>query len=142
MIDIKELMVGDWVDRSGTPPYYKVIGINSKTTEVLISQSGNDDETRKICWNDKLDPIPITPEILEKNGFKRTELCYEYREKLGGYMGQAVSLTTPAEIIYTDEGHCIVSNPHIGRVFQGSVDHVHELQHIIKSCELSKEIKL
>jgi hypothetical protein len=69
MIDIKELMVGDWVDRSGTPPYYKVIGINSKTTEVLISQSGNDDETRRICWNDKLDPIPLTPEILEKNGW-------------------------------------------------------------------------
>lgn len=93
-------------------------------------------------WLDYLDPIPLTPEILEKNGFKRAKYGYEWKEYIGGYMGQTTSSTTPIEIMYYDEGHCVVSNPHIGRMFQGSIDSVHELQHTLRICEITKKIQI
>ena len=114
MIDIKELMVGDWVDRSGTPPYYKVIGINSKTTEVLISQTGNDDETRRICWNDKLDPIPLTPEILEKSG-------WFYKNGFWTKKG-------PVRLSWKEDGTLIVGYFQ----FPCAVEFVHTLQNILR----------
>lgn len=90
-------------------------------------------------WCDYLDPIPLTPEILEKNGFKSWEHGYIWKERVG-MGGQTTSATSPIEIIIYEGGHSVIMNPHDGREFQGSIDNVHELQHALRFCGIGKEI--
>ena len=103
-------------------------------------------------WCEYLDPIPLTPEILEKNGFdvngipedmqpveerdwsddtyvwSRQETPYE-RTQVSVYMDDPDNFF--AEIICQ---HCHVDGVHI--------NYVHELQHALKLCGISKEIVL
>lgn len=134
----ESLMIGDWVyvPHSGSATHYgQVKAIYESCVSVYLGNGS---------WAggaEALKPIPLTAEILEKNGFKKAKYGYEWKERIGGYMGQTTSSTTPIEIMY-DEGHCVVSNPHIGRMFQGSIDSVHELQHVLRQCDISKDITL
>lgn len=132
-----ELAIGDWVQGFLPDTNSKVVGILNDV-QIAIVGGGTYIELDV----DDLQPIPLTSEILEKNGFKKGKYCYEFKERLYGYMGQTVSATTPIEINYYEEGHCVVMNPHIGRDFQGSISYVHELQHAMKLCEIGKEIEL
>ena len=127
-----DLMIGDWVDRFGKPPYYKVLAINSCTTEVTIAQSEEDEETMRICWEDKLDPISLTPEILENNGFVelRDKCCkWEYAKDI--YINADFTEKEP----WT----------HINNGYYSAIPvcrYVHELQHALKLCGINKEIVL
>lgn len=139
-----ELMVGDWfrfcytIDGKEIVRTFRISQIENELGKYYVWGNG----FGRMCYPDRLEPIPITPEILEKNRFKRAKYGYEWKEHIGGYMGQTTSSTTPIEIMYYDEGHCVVSNPHIGRMFQGSIDSVHELQHALRLCGIDKEIEL
>jgi len=86
-------------------------------------------------FESEIDPIPLSGEILEKNRFRKCEYGYLWKERLYGYMGQSVSQTTPVEMRY-DDGHCVVSNPHTGRVFQGSISYVNEFQQAMRIAGL------
>lgn len=152
-MNIKELMVGDLlrVNRDGLcikkDTIVQIRGIdgdNKFEEKGLVGCAGCQplDETQFAggIWLDYLSPIPITPDILQKNGFQLSKYGgYEWRERLYGCMGQSCSNTTPVEITY-DEGHCVVSNPHIGIIIQGSIDYVHELQHALLLCRIGKGI--
>jgi len=94
-----------------------------------------------VIWLDYLEPIPLTPEILEENGFKSWKYGYILKE-IVGMGGQATSATSPIEIIIYEGGHSVIMNPHEGKDFQGSIDYVHELQHALKLCGINKEIVL
>lgn len=65
-----ELMIGDLIFINNTP--HKIQAIDSIDAEILA-----DDELYYVgedrCHSeDKIEPIPLTPEILEKNGFERS----------------------------------------------------------------------
>ena len=142
-MDATDLMVGDWVlcTYSAINKPVRVVGITSvydNELKIIV----NDGESHLVFQEKYIEPTPLTTEILEKNGFRRETECYRWAERLGGYMGQTTSATTPIEIIRFDEGHCIVSNPHDGRMFQGDVTYVHQLQHALKICEIKKNIVL
>ena len=130
----KELMIGDWVDRFNTLPYYKVIAVDNTTTEVTISQTGNNDDTKRICWDDKLEPIPLTPEILEKNGF-------EYKEGETGMYGVEITPCylrddVPFEVFCDGEPFAIWFKEPI------NIKYVHQLQNALRLCGIEKEITL
>ena len=77
---------------------------------------------------DELKPIPLTPEILEKNGFtKELENGSHYRFAL-------------------IDGHIKISILYARGVFEwlGPLDfkYVHELQHALRLCGIKKEIAL
>lgn len=114
-------MVGDWV----------LYG--EKPVRILQLSEGKDYK--------EIRPIPITPEILEKNGFKEWEHGYMWKERIG-IGGQTVSASSPIEIIVYEGGHSFVSNPHDGKEYQGSIDYIHELQHALRLCGIKKEIKI
>ena len=64
-----DLMIGDWVLINNIP--HKIQAIDSIDAEIQA-----DDEIYYVgedrCHSeDKIEPIPLTPEILEKNGFER-----------------------------------------------------------------------
>jgi len=65
-----ELMIGNWVMYKNTP--LKVIEILS-----CIVSVADGDYRKQPIMHDKLDPIPLTPELLEKCGFKRFNSKYK-----------------------------------------------------------------
>ena len=137
----EELMIGDWVDRFDTPPHYKVVSIGD-STDITISQSGKaDDETKRICWEDKLTPIPLTSEILEKNGFPFSEVetnsdlqnVYRHYTKFYNFplgKGFYIEYDTVDNIFYITDHWWI------------RFKYVHEFQHVLKLCKIDKEISL
>lgn len=110
-----ELMIGDWV-------------YNPFTRKELRITSGRDiDLAEGLC----LEPIPITIDILEKNGF---HLDYPY-----GYFQEDKEHIL--ELCYVGGGvieWTINCNEHTVMSFE----YVHELQHALRLCGVEKDIEL
>lgn len=121
-----ELMIGEWVM---TPAgIAKVLKIDGDDNTIVIRQhdgrlnGGSVDET---------EPIPLTPEILEANGFTRYSVVHFNLQQwvLNEGNGCRVSL-------YQD----VKSGKWAIKDFW--IDYVHELQHILRLCKIEKEIML
>lgn len=85
-------------------------------------------------WLDYLDPIPITPEILVKNGFKQDPLnghIFIFHEKSG-------------EVIYYEYGpkYGLTIDNQLATIQDLKIKYVHELQHALRLCEIEKKINL
>lgn len=122
-LSCKDLMLGDWIKMNNG--YAKVTAI----------------DTHKIYFLDKLgtgiaycaEPIPLTAEILEKNGFE----SYSHESNL--IWG-----------IKTAEGHWVLAYMDYYWSFtmdctiyrRIKIQYVHELQHTLKICNIDKEIVL
>lgn len=131
----QQLMLGDWVMLNpDLKKYYPfagkpcmVIGLHDDDGAIKIEYDNG-----KYFWTDAEDDvisIPLTPEILEKNGFVHyeedeesfhSEDCVFIKQNLGGY------------------GACLDKIRTISGIFY----YVHELQHVLKLCGIEKEIEL
>ena len=149
-----ELMLGDWVlvERYegiyGGPVWKqagKVNGIFQEEAEIRFSDEDDDDEFIYSYPSDGIEPIPLTPEILEKNGFNYEEThdvwILEYGEiiiEVGVYHPDFINISykqmTPDGIIEGD-----ISS--ISK-FDGSDIMTHELQHALRLVGIEKEIEL
>lgn len=118
-----ELMIGDWVDFGSfmrqviQPDYY---------------QDVNGD-----CVLDGTQPIPLTAEILEKNGFVKSRIdkgWLQWNQKQGGLVDIFIDNKgisgMPTAVTF---GHNVV-NMHI--------QYVHELQHALRLCGIEKTIEI
>lgn len=124
-----ELMVGDWVIRRGvSEESMRICDINVSAGTVYLDQDRRG-VTEKF---ENIEPILLTPDILEMNGFVCADLPFE-----DFYEGYGLSIYRED---YAD-GH---SNWYIicGINVSMNVTHVHELQHALKLCEIEKEIIL
>lgn len=89
---------------------------------------------------DELEPIPLTPEILEENA--NGGWCNYQSEP------QRRSIYHIGEVAVYVEWERIVTSPYIelhglgDTFFKGYIDYVHELQHALKLCGIEKEIML
>ena len=132
---VSELMIGDYVNYRG-----QIIKVTS-----LYDKGGSNE----VGWSDKesvwvngrcIEPIPLTPEILEKNGFeKQWQDNYEYfndDENLSIIFHPKSSNYTNGAYDYIDiEKGCLTIN-------EMPITFVHELQHALRLCETDKEIEL
>ncbi len=124
-----ELMARDWV-----MPLKKLKGIPGK---VVTIDGGTD-----ICWIDSkyysclfrcsdVEGIPLTPEILEKNGFERDfedgSLIWVDEQDVTEVVWGGTILT-----IHGENGHLELD----------TCMYVHELQHALRLCGIEKEIVL
>lgn len=84
----------------------------------------------EITINDDIVGIPITPEILERNGFKQNEMYF---------------------VCQLDENFKLWYYPHLGSLryeyngelvakFPDAMNYVHQLQHALKMCNIDKKI--
>lgn len=102
-------------------------------------------------WLDYLDPIPLTQEILEKNGFHALipeEHCTRYVwAKDGGRNDTVISISFYNQPVHgvrlltkisTDCHH----DSGINEVHNCDIEYVHELQHALRLCGIDKEIVL
>ncbi len=115
-----------------TEPYDESIQIDKEAFEC-------DD----VFWN-SIDPIPITPEILEKNGFS-------FCTRDGGYyLYETMSCGFDVEVILFDVVNKYESiQLHIGDTNDTATylhlmecNYTHQLQHALRLCGIEKEIEL
>jgi hypothetical protein len=127
----KELMVGDWVyvtsarDLKPRPCLITCIWENG-----YVSFGGNIDTLNLSVWT--LEPIPLTREILLKNGFSIQEES--------GYVGMIETRVT----VWGEGGFSIEYKLPEKKYYYGDVviEYVHEFQHLLRLCRMDKEIVL
>lgn len=115
-----DLMIGDWVYR---PDCY------SKVKEIRENGIIGLDHLRGIISFEELKPIPLTPEILEKNGF-----VYDSEDKLFEDIYPRISM------LYSQ--YRLVENGGINYGEMSEIKYVHQLQHALRLCGIDKEIEL
>ncbi|MBR5030871.1 MAG: hypothetical protein IKT03_05580 [Muribaculaceae bacterium] len=131
-MNIRELMIGDWVDINGLPVQVFELAYNHNEKEMTIGILDPQGEIYSAFYGyDHIEPIPLTPEILEKN-FSSTAYWYfigtdkfcfridKYKDKWDLYFGR--------------DGK--------GTNLRIKINYVHELQHALRLCGIDKEIEL
>lgn len=142
-----ELMIGDWVIRKGVPEEpMRVYDIKTSVGIVYLDQDGRG-ITEKF---ENIEPIPLTPEILEKNGFTK----YDVGHNVVGWsimdddnLYSAIPFTLTDNDFDTESGKYkwgpVEDDREESFVREmGRINYVHELQHLLKQCKIKKEIVL
>ena len=127
-----ELMVGDLVLHDG-----KVIRVDA----VHKRKIGYHKTKEKLTWlfSGQFEPIPLTPEILEKNGFEFDDVIPECRMFMG--IDNRVALRNDKEYMNSvNEWHVHIDSEDYCTIANCELTYVHELQHILRLCEIDKEI--
>ena len=147
----EELMIGDWVnflvdvvggDTENGPQIeeYEPMQIIS-----ISAWNNNDGEAESaegvICDIEQLKPIPLTVEILNKNGFTvfldfKDLVYYESDDKRIKATNSEGMKNTP------NEWSIHIDTKDMSTMAYGEVTYVHELQHLLKLCGITKDIKI
>lgn len=135
---ITELMIGDFVRIRGSI-------YNTKVTEILnygINPDWCGPEVNDVIYFEDLEPIPLTDEILEKNGFKEPP----HQQPTGYYLQKIekglecwdmVIHLHPDSLYQVTIEHSeddVVG----GLIYAQKIHHVHQLQHVLRICGLSE----
>jgi hypothetical protein len=139
-----ELMIGDWVVYDGDVEYtnpIKVEGIDIATGALVTSD-------REDVGIDNIQPIPLTGEILEKNGFYASEVSSHHIK----YVCSTGPIDEFADIVLIcgkdNKGKwhwdCLELRIHYyrGDIHQFKINYVHELQHAVRLCGIEKDFEL
>lgn len=148
-----ELMIGDWVCYSEPNNYY------TKVEEIRCTSDGEEYYIR--CHRDSKDtfleqlkyedfsvdilhPIPLTPKILEKNGFEKHNLrWFEGQHKWTWWSDKSTSVSLWYRELNDDpkDGMMVKVDSPLAYICI-RVDYLHQLQHALKLCNIEKEIVL
>lgn len=144
MIKVTDLMIGDWIRISSDDSInndirgkaVQVLGLCDEDAEIRVDL-GND-TVYGYFWSESEDdfaPIPLTAEILEKNGFEHLSRTsyYDY-ESLDGYVvrydawDKRLKVLKDLDVAYNSGDYADI--------------YVHTLQHVLKLLGINKEITL
>lgn len=128
-----ELQIGDYALAKPSMMLIKVAAVHHKKV-------GYHAVTHKLNWvrMDLLEPIPLTPEILEKNGFERhiTAPCGYYHAPV---FDMYDVLFHASKDSYDDTWHVEVFTDHNDNNYVlFNICYTHELQHVLRQCSLNK----
>ena len=143
-----ELMIGDWVFINNTP--HKIQSIDSIDAEIQ-----SDDELYYVGEDryhseDKVEGIPITTEILEKNGWHfdltpyekdLNECCGMSIDKHWCYADTNIDISLFFPITGVEMGRLDVNNHHLKRYLEFVLRdtlYVHEMQNALRLCGLNE----
>ena len=121
-IKCRDLMVWDWVS---IPHGFAMQIVDVGEDYAYATWEGNESDPWEFCdkEGDEPEPIPLTPEILEKNGWKETEYWHEYKN--GNTIIQC-SLPDMQGVINEIE------------IKNFKCECVHQLQHLLRLCGLDE----
>ena len=127
-IKIKTYGVSDKYERTEAYIYVKVAEIGSGL--ITVEYNNNIKEPYRICENTEIEPILLTSEILEKNGFEKWDdgWCIYDQENTG------IEVAWVGTILKISGDYANLELP--------AVMYVHQLQHALRLCGISKEIEL
>jgi hypothetical protein len=123
MIDVKDLMIGNFVKKRGE---ILVVG--------KIHRDSVADKWGEICFDDEIEPIPVTKEILEEMGFEEYEdlplegVFYRYWDKDCKYKLDVRDFWTNSQ----RKWYVHVDNDVCNTIGSGEFDYVHELMNLVK----------
>lgn len=133
-----ELMIGDWVYNTRNRKNEKVGEIGSG----LVMLDHND-----LYEYDEVQPVPLTEEILERNGFDKKwhdkSKCYisdQRNDEVTSIVYNHYSATVTIEALpFIDVNK---ENEREQKIEAVRCRYVHELQHALRLCGIEKEIEL
>ena len=153
-----ELMIGDWVlldmNWAEDDPMYS--RLDYQPYKIKLSEDFDlAEESNCIGDADAYQPIPLTQEILEKNGFKIVH-GFGYSDKYptwGWGYHNGIHDYCSIDVTFYDTpingvSHLVKINRNsasgdgINTVHNCDIDYVHQLQHAIRLCGIEKEIEL
>lgn len=129
-------MVGDWVMSFGAP--HKIVGMRTFMFVQYIKTDMSD------AWYEEgienlLEPIPLTPEILEKNGFEKEGVIELYNLYAG--IDHRVTIHDDKEYMNSNNAWYVhVDSEDYSTIAGCELTYVHELQHLLRLCKIDKEI--
>ena len=130
---VEDLMIDDWVQYQYTGGIFQIVEI-SKTEGIKQF------EDQPFFKLNGIIPIPLTPEILKKNGFVNSYIdeslnkdsVYKYNHF---YTGNSVIVDMESnKLIVKYENDIWMNLPYNRTIY------VHELQRVLKHCDIKKEI--
>lgn len=139
-----ELMIGDWVEHA-----------SGKYFQVTRNDMRGDGSMHFACghphlweYNNEFSPIPLTEEILERNGFVKMSNCpyaVSYMWSTGG-VAEFADVTIGVCQDHADKWRwdCLTLKIHLykGDIKLNKIRYVHQLQHALRLCGIDKEIEL
>lgn len=140
-MDVNELMIGDYIRQKHSNLVLKVSAI----TPPYVQCEGENGQFHE----DTIEPIPLSVEILESNGFKLVGDHTSHWQICGdGYDDIQISGVPDPKHHVT-----LILNAHkdsttgtgygfYRMIYDMPIRYVHELQHIMRICRIGKEIKL
>ena len=134
-MEANELMIGDWVEVPFLEGKPKIV----KVEEILFDEINPEWDGMENYGGIKIkyvEPIPLTPEILEKNGFTK-----------GGMFVKTYYLAVEDFEIFVYFAHVniqlIIEKRNGSRIINIlNVEYLHILQHALKLCGIEKNIEL
>lgn len=137
-----EFMIGDWVTgKKWRENPLKLIRINDNGKYYYgITSDGTQVGPFLL---EEIEPIPITPDILEKNGFEERHDYFPYVYFLLKESGDSDNYSASLETEYDTERSeeywsCNAGNYNADVTI--AIHYVHEMQHIFRLCGINKEI--
>ena len=141
-MEAKDLMIGDWVLHDGEPYQIRqlgIYGVDRDGEDYPAICVGKPKGIGLIVERNEIEPIPLTPEILEKNGWVYNDEDKKFFSQTwvgGGLMLQGAD----------DCGYCIVVASDYDDEDTNRTPfillYVHELQHALRLRRIDKEITL
>ena len=148
-IDCRSLMIGDWLFYRGQ---YNAFPFRvEQITKKKVGYHAEPNETRmhylRLC---ECQPIPLTSEILEKNGFEKTQIHGEKQDDIfqcfDGEIIIEVGIYDPNFILihYRYKTPDEINSGELSSIVKvdGGKFYLHELQHALRLCGIEKEIIL
>lgn len=132
-MEANELMIGDWVKIVKDAP---IMSCECHQIDwVRTGELGLDN--RKVVTYPYIEPIPLTAEILEKNGWLYQE--YPDDEKFIWPVDNEIEM--PFRLLVGMDGNRYWVTVGIGGLMC-PINYIHELQHALRLCGIEKEIEL
>lgn len=136
----KDLMIGDWVKSRG-----KIEQVTSVYDGYICTDSFEDSHDYYF------EPIPLTPEILEKNGFTwdgsgQRSMMFLSKPQFAEGLRFNIYVGLKRKTIEAFAAHPIERTPNWRKSNKVYLEvcgcYVHELQHALRLCGIEKEIEL
>ena len=133
-MNANELMIGDWI-QIADEGYNSMRGQYHQIDWIKTGELGLDN--RKIITPPYAEPIPLTPEILEKNGFGFTRNNNTDSVWNGWWIYEGLELAV-ANLNKEGNWPCFIN------IYDSNIlcEYVHQLQHALRLCGIEKEIVL
>ena len=129
-----ELMVGDWVHCAKLDYAPENYVANMQINQLYVADL--DTYSFKELKYDEIEPVPLTGEILKRNGFRNNKLSHDegdwyYNVNLEEVKGGLwINVVSSRNVLHGRKEFC------------GLINYVHELQHAMKLCGIEKDIEL
>lgn len=135
-IKISELSIGDWVRYRDADANVRVSSIYSDGYVFIV---GEEDSgiSESVNAHHHIEPIPLTPEILEKNGFEKKN--YDNGKRWDWWWDNVLVRKFADEDIYR---FIVVFNSKHYTTMMVVGKHTHQLQHALRLAGVEKEIEV